>query len=90
MELRLANHVNTAEIDGELVLLDVATGNFYGLNQTGSILIKIIEGNQNIEIDNFINQMAEVWNVDFKDLENDVMAFINTMKTKGLIYEVNS
>ena len=46
---RLAEHLALTEVDSEMVLLDLDSGSYYGLNHVGAALLKGIQANESLE-----------------------------------------
>jgi hypothetical protein len=72
-----------AELDAELVLLDVETGVYFGLNEVGASIWKLLaEGATEAEI--FTRLLGE-YEVEPAELRSDLSRFLALLAEKGLV-----
>lgn len=77
----------TADLDGEAVLLDVDTGYYYGLNETGASIMDLIE--TPISVKAIMDSLFQEYEVGLEQLEHDVMTFLQAMEDRQLIRIIN-
>lgn len=81
--IRIPGSVNESALDGEIVILDAATGNYYGLDETGSRIWALLKRHDDME--KVIQSMLDEYDIDEKILRDDVTKFINALRSKGLV-----
>jgi hypothetical protein len=75
--------VVSAELGGEGVLLDVATGLYYGLDETGSQIWRLVrEGLRTGEI---CDRLLSEYDVEPERLRSDITGFLRELESNGLI-----
>ena len=83
--LRLKDSVMKTMVDNEIVLLDKATGMYYGLNETASRVLELtLEHRKRDEIFSIIQ---EEFDVDMPTIESDFDALVENLINKGLALE---
>ncbi|OQB98378.1 MAG: hypothetical protein BWX81_00476 [Spirochaetes bacterium ADurb.Bin110] len=83
--LRLKDSVMKTMVDNEIVLLDKATGMYYGLNETASRMLELtLEHRKRDEIFSIIQ---EEFDVDMPTIEHDFDALLENLINKGLALE---
>lgn len=75
--------VLVSEVDGEVIMLSVERGKYYGLNATGSALWKLLEFSPNIE--QLKTALQRDYDVDPSACELEVKAVLGQLKAEGLI-----
>ncbi len=81
--IALNDAVVSAELDDELVLLNVETGVYYGLNELGARVWSLLgSGHGEAEI---VDRLAGEFDVERATLEADVRAFLADLAAAGLI-----
>lgn len=73
----------TAEVDGEVVALDAATGMCFGLNGTASQVWRMIE--VPIAVTDLCTALVQDYEVDRETCERDVLELLTSLKGAGLI-----
>jgi hypothetical protein len=72
-------------VDNEIVLLDKATGMYYGLNETASRMLELaLEHRKRDEI---LSIIQEEFDVDMPTIEHDFDALLENLINKGLALE---
>lgn len=80
--IRINESVVVAELDNETVLLDVDAGIYYGLNELGSQIWKLlVEGKSEDEI---VADLLAEYEVDVAALRQDVVDFLDRLSATGL------
>lgn len=81
-----APDLSTAYLDGEAVILDVNSGQYYGLNEVGARIFELVE--QPCSVDKIITLLTNEYRVEGENLKADLLAFLNDMAQKDLIQVV--
>lgn len=85
MKYVINENVIVTKDEGELVLLDMNTGFFYGLDLIGTeVWTRLSSGNDIVEI---INGIHKLCGVDIQIINNDIRLFLNNMIKYGLVNE---
>ena len=83
--LRLKDSVMKTMVDNEIVLLDKATGMYYGLNETASRMLELaLEHRRRDEI---LLIIQEEFDADRPTIESDFDALLENLINKGLALE---
>ncbi len=72
------------EVAGEAVLLNLASGTYFGLNDTGSMIWQMIEENS-ASIAEICDAVEEEYDVEREDAERDVLALVEQLVEHGLL-----
>jgi hypothetical protein len=72
-----------AEVDGEIVALNVESGTCYGFNSTATRIWSMIE--QPLSLDEICKRLIEQFNVQPDACRRDVVALLRELQTDGLI-----
>jgi hypothetical protein len=75
-----------ADIDGELVMMNIEQGRYFGLNQSGTRIWALLA--QPIVINDLCNQLTAEFSVDPEKCEKEVVAFLENLLTRGLLQVV--
>jgi hypothetical protein len=75
--------LSTAYLDGEAVILDVNSGQYYGLNEVGARIFELVE--QPCSVDAIVTRLTKEYSVEGEDLKADLLAFLREMVKKDLI-----
>lgn len=76
--------VLSQEIDTETVLLDMKHENYFGLNDVGSRVLKILAKGANL--DTLITTLLEEYDVEQNQLEEDITELLQELLHAGLIH----
>ncbi len=76
--------IAAAEMDEEFVMMNIKTGNYYSLGNTGSIIWKMLS--QPILVDTLIENLMKRYQVTRQQCEEEVITFLNEMNREGLIH----
>jgi hypothetical protein len=80
--LRVNPDVVWAEVDGELVLLDARTGNYYGLNQVGADIWRLLA--QGYPTEAIVGHLLDSYEVEPALAERDLTDFLAGLMACGL------
>ena len=83
----VADGLESANLDGETVLLDVNSGHYFGLNEVGSRIIELV--GDPTTVGEVVQVMLKEYDVDADRLEQDVSSFIQQMVDRKLIRETD-
>ncbi|MCK5069138.1 MAG: PqqD family protein [Desulfocapsa sp.] len=79
----LSTDVLSQEIDGESVLLDMKSENYFGLNEVGSkVLTSLKDG---ASLDQLVASLLDTYEVETKELETDISELLLQLLDAGLI-----
>lgn len=71
------------EVHGEMVLLDLESENYFGLNETGArVWVLLQEGRA---LPDLFERLAEEFNADRARMEADVLSLISQLAEAGLV-----
>ena len=76
--------VTWADLEGESVLLNVLDGVYFGLNDVGTMIWKLIS--EGLAEDQIVARLLADFEVTSEDLQKDVAAFLQTLEEKKLIH----
>lgn len=75
--------VMTAEFDGEIVLMDLTEGAYFGLNATSSDIWRHLA--EPIRVETLCQALADDYQGDPAAIENDVLTLLRTLETRALL-----
>lgn len=81
--VKLENDVTAAHLDGESVLLNLKTGNYFSVNEVGSSILNLIQEPKPVR--QVIDTLLEEYAVAPDQLENDVIGFLKKMEEQRLL-----
>lgn len=82
---KITDHVVSAEVESELILLDLNSGEYYGLNEMGGLIWKGIEQGHSTEF--VANKVAELYSISTDSAIKDIQNYIQELIGLGLIIE---
>lgn len=77
------DNVLMADVGGEIVLMSVEQGNYFGLDATGSHVWRLIE--QPIAVTDLCQQLAREYAASTQAIERDVLALLDQLERHGLL-----
>jgi len=77
--------IESADLDGEAVLLDVNSGLYYGLSGVGARIMEIIR--VPTLVSEILDTLVGEYDVEMERLSRDVLSFLNDMQERNLIRE---
>lgn len=80
---RFSDNLVITETDGEAVILDIDSGKYFGLDEMGLIIWRLLEKNYGIE--EVGDYLTKHFDVDREVAIKDVSEFITKIKEKGLL-----
>lgn len=72
------------EVAGEAVLLNLASGTYFGLNDTGSMIWQMID-ESSASLEEICDAIEEEYDVEREDIERDVLALVEELVEHGLL-----
>ncbi len=85
MAYRIPQHVLHSTLDDESVLLNLHSGEYYSLNESGSIIWNLLSnGHDQNEI---IKELLGRFDIPLDTLEQDFNDIVEDLKTNGLLVE---
>lgn len=82
-KLRIPPHVHTREFDGELILLDLGTGQYFALDAVGGRLWSGVAAGRSVE--EVAAELVLEYDVTADVLLNDLRALCNEWVASGLV-----
>ena len=82
-KVKFADTVFAQEVDGEMVLLDMNSENYFGLDAVGTDIWQAMQKHESLE--KVLEVMLEQYDVEEEVLKSDLLAFVQRLKESGLI-----
>lgn len=74
--------VVSAEVGGDIVLLDVQAGTYFGLDDVGTAIWRQLD--QGVSDEEIVRRLLDEYDVDPVRLQAEVAAFLGLLRDKGL------
>lgn len=81
--IRLSSDVVFRELEGEAVILDLASGRYFGLNAVGTRVWALLDAGT--PVDQIVSTLADEYEAEREQIARDVAALIDDLSTRGLI-----
>jgi len=78
-----ADTVFAQEVDGEMVLLDMESENYFGLDEVGTAIWQAIQEHGNLQ--EVFDELLKQYDVESEVLEHDLADFIGKLVESGLV-----
>ncbi len=75
--MKLNNNIILREMQGDAVLLNIETGDYYSLNHVGNEIVKSI--NNNLTIEEITNNIVDIYDIDFETAKSDIVSLIEDL-----------
>jgi hypothetical protein len=85
-QVRRIGDVLDVDMDGELVMMNIEQGRYFGLNQTGTRIWTLLA--QPVVISDLCDQLTAEFSVPAKQCEQEVVAYLENLLTRGLLQVV--
>lgn len=72
------------EVDDEMVLLDMNSENYFGLDGVATDIWKILE-KENVTLENVLKELLTIYDVKEESLKEDIFTFIKELEQRELI-----
>ena len=76
----------TAAVAEELVMMDVETGTYYGLNNVGAEIWRLLESPTSIQ--DLCTALTQSFDVPLERCTSEVLQFLDQLRAKGLVHVV--
>ena len=86
MKYQLADHVSLTEVDDEVVLLDLNTGTYYGLNHVGALLLAHFQDSKSLEFASAA--IAKQYQTPHATVSQDIALLLEQLLEQKLLIEV--
>ena len=86
--VKILKDVVFREVEQEMVLLNLGTGAYYGLDPVGSRMWNLLAEKKNIR--EVLEIMLQEYEASTEDLQRDILHLVQELKTKGLVQVVQS
>ena len=89
-KIRVHPDVVWRDVDGEVVLLNVVTGQYFGLDSVGSTVWKLLleHGDEGASLQALTARVIEIFDVDGPTAEGDLIALFTQLVDQQLIFVV--
>lgn len=81
---RVPEHVVHRSSDAETILLNLETGQYHGLNETGARMLELLEITQG-DVEAAVARLADEYGVSFTEIAPDLVDFCADLESRGLI-----
>jgi hypothetical protein len=81
--VRISEDVVFRKLEGEAVILNLATGNYYGLDPVGTRIWELIQ--EQGKVDTVLKTILSEYEVEPARCEQDLLCLLRTLDAKGLI-----
>ena len=82
-KVTFADTVFAQEVDGEMVLLDMNSENYFGLDEVGTSIWQAMQEKENLK--EVFEVLLEQYEVEEDVLKKDLVAFVEKLKESGLV-----
>ncbi len=77
------SQITAADMDGEIVMMNIENGNYYNLGKTGSTIWNMLQ--EPITLQALMEQLLDRYDVTRKQCEDDTLSFLQQLWKAGLI-----
>lgn len=81
--VRVPSHVAARQFADETILLNLATGEYHGLDATGSAFLAALEANAHVQ--GAVDELLEAYDVGEATLRSDLETFRSALIRRGLL-----
>ena len=82
-KITFADTVFAQEVDGEMVLLDMNSENYFGLDEVGTAIWQVMQEKEVLQ--EVYNTLLEQYDVKAEVLEKDLLDFVEKLQDSGLV-----
>jgi ornithine carbamoyltransferase len=82
-KITFAETVFAQEVDGEMVLLDMESENYFGLDEVGTSIWQAMQ--ENSDLNEVFKSLLAQYDVGEEVLEQDLKAFVEKLQESGLV-----
>jgi len=77
------NEVFASHIDDEVVMMNIQSGKYYGMDTIGSRIWELI--NEKIQVQQVVDQLLDEYDVSEEQCKNDVLEFLDELNENKLV-----
>lgn len=81
--LKRKSGLMTANMNGEAVMMDIATGKYYNLGETGGRIWELLD--TPLAISALLKKLTAEYDVTLEQCRDDIMPFLHQLVEKGLL-----
>ena len=81
----LSEDVVAREVAGETVLLNLASGTYFGLNDIGGLIWKWLDEEQGCSLGDISQRIADQFKISTEEAQRDVLALAGDLAENGLL-----
>ena len=78
------NDIDTTDLNGEIVMMDLEKGRYFSLNVVGSRIWEIIE--KPIEVNKLVESLLEEYDVNRNECEENVLEFLGKLNDANIVF----
>lgn len=78
------NDIDTTDLNGEIVMMDLEKGRYFSLNGVGSRIWEIIE--KPIEVNKLVESLLEEYDVNRSECEENVLEFLGKLNDANIVF----
>jgi len=82
-KVTFAETVFAQEVDGEMVLLDMESENYFGLDEVGTSIWQAMQ--ENADLNEVLKSLLAQYDVGEEMLEHDLVVFVEKLQESGLV-----
>ncbi len=82
-KITFSQSVFAQEVDGEMVLLDMESENYFGLDEVGTAIWQAMQENESLQ--EVFEVLMEQYEVEAEVLQNDLSEFVDKLLESGLV-----
>lgn len=83
-QIKINNYIITKNFLDKTLVIDVNNANWVRTNETGSQVLKLIDGKLSVE--DIIKEISKIYNVPEGLIDEDIISFINNCYEKGMVF----
>jgi len=84
-KLELSDSATSADLQGETVILDIDAGTYYGLNEVGTVIWRLIESGEASTVDSLVQALLKEYDVDPHQCRKEVEQLLSDMYDNSLV-----
>lgn len=73
----------TSEVDGEVVMMNIESGKYYGINSVGAEIWRLLENP--VSVSNICGELVKTFEIDNPTCETEVLTFLGSLEAENLL-----
>jgi hypothetical protein len=73
----------TSEVDGEVVMMNIEGGKYYGINSVGAEIWRLMENP--VSVSNICSELVKTFEIDNQTCESEVLTFLASLEAESLL-----